>query len=381
MDFEGLDLLPGEQELAQKAQEEIRTFRERRTRERLKEKPIRKPLPDTLSRIEEHVYPTSDDFKNPEDWTELEPEVTEVLEYEPGKCYVRRIVRHKYVLKNKELEVTTPVITAKLPATYQPLFRSYAGATLLAELMINKYVNHLPFYRQIQMFAQVGMNLPPPTVNGWFKDTADLLRPLYYRLKELVLKTDYIQVDETTLPIVHEEKHKTVKGYIWLVRSVMQPLQFFHYDGGSRAQKVVLPLLESFRGALQTDGYEVYKMYEDKKDVLPLGCWAHARRKFEEALKEDKTRAEYAIEQIGLLYELEREADQQNLSYDERADLRERLAYPILVAFEKWLVKEYPNVLPKGRIGRAIKYTYEIYHRLTRYHLDGRYLLDKPGRK
>lgn len=183
-------------------------------------------------------------------------------------------------------------------------------------------------------------------------------------------------MDETTLPIVHEEKHKTVKGYIWLVRSVMQPLQFFHYDKGSRAQKVVLPLLEGFRGALQTDGYEVYKMYEDKKGVLPLGCWAHARRKFEEALKEDKNRAEYALGQIGLLYELEREADRQNLSYDEHADLRERLTYPIFVAFEKWLVKEYPNVLPKGRIGRAIKYTYEIYHRLTRYHLDGRYQLD-----
>lgn len=375
-DFDGLDLLPEEQELAEKAEEEIQNFRERRTRERLKEKPVRKPLPDTLPRIEEHVYPTSDDFTNPGDWTELEPEVTEVLEYKPGKCYVRRIVRHKYVLKNKELDVATPVITAKLPTIYQPLSRSYAGATLLAELMINKYVNHLPFYRQIQMLKQVGMNLPPPTVNGWFKDTADLLRPLYYRLKELVLATDYIQVDETTLPVVHEEKHKTVKGYIWLVRSVMHPLQFFHYDGGSRAQKVVLPLLEGFRGALQTDGYEVYKMYEDKKGVLPLGCWAHARRKFEEALKEDKTRAEYALGQIGLLYELEREADGQNLSYDERADLRERLAYPILVVFEKWLVKEYPNVLPKGRIGRAIKYTYEIYHRLTRYHLDGRYRLD-----
>lgn len=376
LDFDGLDLLPQEQELAEKAEKEIQNFRERRTRERLKEKPVRKPLEETLPRIEEHVYPTSDDFTNPADWTELEPEVTEVLEFEPGKCYVRRIVRHKYVLKNKELEVNSPVITAKASSKYQPLSRSYAGATLLAELMLNKYVNHLPFYRQIQMLKQVGMNLPPPTVNGWFKNTADLLRPLYYRLKELVLLTDYIQVDETTLPVVHEEKHKTVKGYIWLVRSVMQPLQFFHYDGGSRAQKVVLPLLEGFRGALQTDGYEVYKMYEDKKGVLPLGCWAHARRKFEEALKEDKARAEYALGQIGLLYELEREADWQNLSYDERADLRERLAYPILVAFEKWLVKEYPNVLPKGRIGRAIKYTYEIYHRLTRYHLDGRYRLD-----
>lgn len=127
---------------------------------------------------------------------------------------------------------------------------------------------------------------------------------------------------------------------------------------------------------MQTDGYEVYKMYEDKKGVLPLECWAHARRKFEEALKEDKARAEYALAQIGMLYDVERRADEEELSFDARSDLRSRLSYPIMVAFEKWLVNEYPKVLPKGRIGKAIKYTYEIYHRLTRYHLDGRYRID-----
>lgn len=376
LDFEGMDVLPEEKELAEKAAEELASSKERRTRERVKEKPIRKPLPEDLPRKEEHVYPVVENLDDKSVWSELEPEVTEVLEYEPGKCYVRRIIRHKYVLKDKQQEVTSPIVTAPLPASYQPLSRSYAGASLLAELLIGKYVNHLPFYRQIQMLKQVGINLPPPTVNGWFRDTADLFRPLYYRLKELVLATDYIQVDETTLPIIQEEKHKTIKGYIWMVRSVMESLVFFHYDHGSRAQKVVLPLLKDFQGALQTDGYEVYKMYEDKRGVLPLGCWAHARRKFEEALKEDKTRAEYALEQIGLLYEVEREADYRNLSYEERAEMRERLAYPILVVFEKWLVNEYPKVLPKGRIGKAIKYTYGIYHRLTRYHLDGRYRLD-----
>lgn len=376
IDFEGMDVLPEEKELVEKAAQELASSKERRTRERVKEKPVRKPLPEDLPRKEEHVYPAVDNLDDNTVWSELDPEVTEVLEYEPGKCYVRRIIRHKYALKDKQQEVASPIVTAPLPVAYQPLSRSYAGASLLAELLIGKYVNHLPFYRQIQMLKQMGVNLPPPTVNGWFRDTADLLRPLYYRLKELVLATDYIQVDETTLPIVQEEKHKTIKGYIWMVRSVMDSLVFFHYDQGSRAQKVVLPLLKDFRGALQTDGYEVYKVYEDKQGVLPLGCWAHARRKFEEALKEDKTRAEYALEQIGLLYEVEREADYRNLTYEERAQMRERLAYPILVVFEKWLVNEYPKVLPKGRIGKAIKYTYGIYHRLTRYHLDGRYRMD-----
>ncbi len=153
---------------------------------------------------------------------------------------------------------------------FLPLAKSYAGASLLTELMVNKYVNHLPFYRQIQMFKQLGITLPSPTVNDWFCGTADLLRPLYYRLKEIVLSSDYIQVDESTLPVVKEEKHKTVKGYIWMVRAVVENLVFLHYDHGTRAQKVVIPLLKDFQGALQTDGYEVYKMYEDKKGVLPL---------------------------------------------------------------------------------------------------------------
>ena len=93
-------------------------------------------------------------------------------------------------------------------------------------------------------------------------------------------------------------------------------------------------------------------------------------------MKNDRSRAEYALEQIGLLYEVEREADDKNLSCEERAKLRESHAYPIMVAFEKWLVREYEKVLPKSPIGKAIKYTYDIYHRLTRYHLDGRYRID-----
>lgn len=375
IDFEGLDLLPEEKELAEAAKEEIEEFRERRVKERVKRKPVRKPLSEDLPRVEEHLYP-EETTDNTESWTELEPEVSEVLEHEPGRCYVRRIIRHKYVRKDKQRQDDTPVVTAPLPAKYRPIPRSYAGASLLAELMVNKYVNHLPFYRQIEMMKRLGANLPPPTVNDWFKDTADLLRPLYYRLRELVLATDYIQVDETTIPVINNEKHKTVNGYMWMVRSVMDSQLFFHYDNGSRAQKVALALLEDFRGAMQTDGYGVYQMYEHKKGVLPLGCWAHARRKFQESVKNDKARAEYALEQIGLLYEVEREADDRNLSFDERAVLRESHAYPIMVAFEKWLVNEYPKVMPKSPIGKAIKYCYDIYHRLTRYHLDGRYHID-----
>lgn len=370
LDFDGLELLPEEKEEARLAEEEITRYKNR-TVVKEKSKPVRKPIPENIPRIEEHIYPEN---INVEEWIELKPEITEVLEHKPEEFFVRRIIRHKYIARNKSVQTESIIVTPALPAL--PLAKSYAGASLLAELMVNKYVNHLPFYRQIQMFKQLGITLAPATINDWFSETADLLRPLYYRLREIVLSSNYIQVDESTLPIVKEEKHKTVKGYIWMVRAVMENLVFFHYDHGSRAQKVVIPLLKDFQGALQTDGYEVYKMYEDKKGVLPLGCWAHARRKFEEALKEDKSSAEYALVQIGMLYDVERRADEENLSFEERSDLRCRLSYPIMVAFEKWLVNEYPKVLPKGRMGKAIKYTYEIYHRLTRYHLDGRYQID-----
>lgn len=346
LDFEGLDTLPEEEALAAKqAQEEIVEYKKRTLPAKAKQKPVRKPLPEHLERREEHIYPSDIDI-NSGRWRELPPEITEVIEHEPARCYVRRIVRHVYALVDKNEETTTPIVTAPMPAL--PIAKSYAGASMLAELMVGKYIFHLPFYRQIQMFKQYDVTLSSSTLNDWFKETADLLRPLYYRLREEVMTCDYLQVDETTIPVVHEEKHKTVKGYMWMVRSVMNNLSFFHYDQGSRAQKVAIGLLKDFQGALQTDGYEVYAIYENKKGVLPLGCWAHARRKYTEALKEDNARAEYALTQIGMLYDVERQADQESLSYDERAELRSRLSYPIMRAFEKWIVQEIPKSFPGG---------------------------------
>ncbi len=371
LDFEGLDLLPEEKELATSAKEEIEKYKTIRIKVQEKSRPVRKPLPESLPREECHIYPEN---INPENWTELEPEITEVLERDPARWYVRRIIRHKYVLRNKRLDVEKQIITAPMPLL--PIAKSYAGATLLADIMIDKYVNHLPFYRQIQMFKQQGISIAPATINGWFRDVADLMRPAYYRLKELVLSSGYIQSDETTIPIINNEKHKTINGYIWMIRAVTEDLVFFHYDHGSRAQKVALQLFKDYQGVIQSDGYAVYDIYENKKGVLPIGCWAHARRKFEEALKEDNARASYALDQIGLLYEVERRADKENLSDEERSELRSRLSYPIMVAFEKWILSVYPKVLPKGRIGKALRYTYNIYHKLTRYHMDGRLKID-----
>jgi transposase len=377
IDFDGLELLPEEEENAREADKEIISY-ERQKPGKEKKKAVRLPLPEDLRREEEIIEPEDKD----ESWVRIGEEITEVLEHKPGELYVRRIIRPKYAVKpiaNQEAEEANAdeepgVRVAALPL--MPLPRSNAGASLLAELLINKYQHHLPFHRQIGIFKQIGVTLPASTINGWFQGSCDLLRALFFRLQEIVLSSDYIQVDESTVPVIHSKKSRTVKAYLWMVRSVMKNMVFFHYDKGSRKQRVVVNLLKDYQGAIQTDGYEAYSIYEQKKGVLLLGCWAHARRKFEESLKEDKTGAEYALAQIGKLYQVEAMADDQKLDYEQRAELRRRLAYPIMCAFEKWVVNYYPKVFPKGRMGKALSYTYSIFHRLSRYHLDGRYKPD-----
>ena len=372
IDFEGLDILPEEESLIKEAEKQIVSYE--RKKPKIKKQPVRLPLPEYLRREEEVIEPEGID----ESWVQIGKEVTEVLEHKPGEIYVRRIVRPKYALK-KSLqhngdEPAQNIKTAALPLL--PLPRSNAGASLLAELLVGKYLYHIPFHRQRAILKQIGLSLAASTVNGWFKDSCDLLRALYHRLRELVLAADYIQVDESTVPVINNKKHRAVKAYLWVVRSVMDKLVFFHYDHGSRAQKVVVELLHDYQGAVQCDGYEAYSIYEHKSGVILLGCWAHARRKFTEALKEDEAGATYALEQIGLLYRVESMATDQGLDPGQLAELRKKLSYPILCAFEKWVVSHYPKVLPKGRMGKALSYTYSIFHRLSRYHLDGRYLMD-----
>jgi len=376
IDFEGLDILPQEKEVIEQAEKEVISY-ERTKPEKQKKQPVRLPIPDYIRREEEIIVPEGID----ENWVCIGEEITDVLEEIPAELFVRRIIRPKFVLR-KDLqninglneEPGQNVKIAKLPML--PLPRSNAGASLLASLLMGKYMYHQPFHRQLAVYKQSGITLPASTVNGWFKDSCDLLRGLYYRLKEIVLASDYIQVDESTVPVINNEKKRAVKAYLWVVRSVMENLMFFHYDKGSRAQKVIIELLHDYKGAVQTDGYSAYSIYENKKGVLLLGCWAHARRKYLEALDEDKSGAEYALKQIGMLYRIETMADEQGLDYQQRAELRSRLAYPILCAFEKWILNYYPKVLPKGRMHKALSYTYSLFHRLSRYHLDGRYKLD-----
>ena len=372
--FEGVDLLPGEKEAATKAEKEIISEKEARAKrmEKAKKSAVRKSLPENLERKIEHLYPEG---YNPQDWDlldEQEPLYTEVLIKEPTKFYVLPTYRHKAIRKSDHL-----IVTADCPV--KPIAKSYASSSLLADLMVDKYVDHIPFYRQHKQFERLGMKIPEPTILGWFQQVSDLLMPLHFRLWELMKKTNYLQCDETTLPVVRNDKHKTVKGYIWLVRDPMSGREYFYWDKGSRSGEVVLKLFNGYQGALQTDGYERYELLDGKKGIILLSCWAHARRKFSDAIKNDRERAESALEQIQLLYEVERQIKDQALCFEEAAKLRVRLAYPIMVRFEKWLVAEHAKVIKGSPIEKAILYTYNRFNKLSRYHLDGRYNIDNNG--
>jgi transposase len=362
--FEGEESLPEEQGI-EPEQIEISYTRNKEN----KKQPVRNVIPEFIRREEVIIEPEN----IPVGAVRIGEEVTEKLEYIPGEVYVRRTVRPQYALP-----LGGGIRIADLPSQVLP--RSNAGASLLAHLLVSKYQDHLPFYRQLEIFKRQKIILSASTVNGWFSGSVDLLKLLYETLKKEVLSSDYIQIDESTIPVMDKDHPgSTRKGYHWIVRSPMQNQLFFHYQNGSRAQKVVVQLLHSFQGAVQSDAYGAYDIYENKKDVLLLGCFAHARRKFESSLKDDPQKAKYALKVIRDLYAIEREAQEMELSYDKIKQLREEKSYPIIKEFEKWLIENCTQVLPKSLIGKAILYTYNIYPRLARYVLDGRYKIDNNG--
>ena len=165
---------------------------------------------------------------------------------------------------------------ASLPQA--PLHKCMADASLLADIIISKYVYHLPFYRLIESYKELGVSISSSTINDWFKAVVGKIKPIYDLLRAHVLACDYVQVDESTLPVIDNEKHRAVRGYVWSVVNVMTGDRFFFYEHGSRSARVAMGLLKDFRGAIQSDGYVVYEHFEGMTGKQLLGCWAHARR-------------------------------------------------------------------------------------------------------
>ena len=308
-------------------------------------------------------------------------EITKVVKHKPGMLYVKEIIRPKYALKDstglppvgqKGVEI------ASMPL--MPVDKCIADASLLAEILLQKYEYHVPFYRQIRQYRHLGIKgLTESTLDGWFKKTVELLGPLYEELKREVFSCDYIQADETTVPVINREKHKAEKEYLWMARSVMEKLVIFHYDKGSRAGAVIESLANQyhFKGYLQCDGFAGYETaFKTSPDVQLVNCLVHIRRHFEQALDENREMAEHALTQIQHIYRIEHSCDKAGLSYDERKAKRRELARPILEAMKVWMETEGIKYSPNSQIGKSITYAYARWDNMMKCLEDGRLLWD-----
>ena len=308
-------------------------------------------------------------------------EITKVVKHKPGMLYVKVIIRPKYALKDSTLLPPAGQKGVEIaPMPLMPVDKCIADTSLLAEILLQKYEYHVPFYRQIQQYRHLGMKgLTESTLDGWFKKTVELLKPLYEELKWEVFSCDYVQVDETTVPVINREKHKADKEYLWMVRSVMERLVIFHYDGGSRAGAVIESLANqyNFKGYLQCDGFAGYETaFKANPDVRLLNCLVHIRRHFEQALDENREMAQHALTQIQHIYKIERQCDEAGLSYDERRQKRQELARPIMEAMKVWMETEGIKYSPGSLTGKAITYAYTKWDNIIRCLDDGRLYWD-----
>ena len=299
-------------------------------------------------------------------------EVTRVVEHEPGKLYIREIVREKYVPLEQNDEKTEIQIAA-MPLL--PINKGIAGPSLLAEVLLQKYEYHQPMYRQVQQYRHLGMSITESTIHGWFKPTIELLRPLYDLLVKEVFASGYVQADETTTPVVDHDKRKAAKEYLWMARAVQERIRIFHYAEGSRAGAVIETLAKEhhFKGYMQCDGFGGYEAaFRGNSSVQLVNCMAHIRRHFESALEENKSAAEYAIGEIQKLYQIERACKE--MTDAERKRKRNELARPIMVALKVWMETEGIKYSERSLIGKAITYAYTRWDNMMHY-LDEGYLL------
>jgi hypothetical protein len=210
----------------------------------------------------------------------------------------------------------------------------------------------------------------------WVKASCELLKPLYEALRGELLRESYLMADETPIRVLDSSQPgKCHLGYHWVYYAPLVKLAYFDYQP-SRSRDGPQQMLKNFAGHLQTDGYAAYEAITRRPEVTALGCMAHARREFVEAKDSDPARAEWMLSQMQQLYQIERQAREANLSHDERYQLRQESAQPILLAIKAWLDQQAREVLPKSVMGKAIGYTLGQWSKLERYISDGRFKID-----
>lgn len=317
--------------------------------------------------VEERLIEPEEDTT---DMVKVGEEVSEYVEYTPASFKKIRIIRPKYAPKEKE----GSFVIAPLPS--RPFPKLIASYTLISHLLVRKFIEHMPFYRQQQAIKRdYQWIIPSSTINDWFIQACVLLTPLYTRLKEKVLESTYLQVDESPMKVQDKNKKgATHQGYQWVYHNPIDQLLFFHYRKG-RGMQGPKEILSNYKGILQSDGYQVYdKIGAAKKEIHLVGCIAHARRYFHKALTSDKKRAEYALSQFQKIYDIERKL--KDSSPEVRKEERRAHTLPLLNELKSWMEKESIYVPPKSVIGKAMGYFQNQWDKLIAITEDGRCEID-----
>jgi transposase len=331
-------------------------------------------LPENLPVMEEVIDPELVKAQ-PENWRCIGQEVSEQLDYEPGRFLRRRIIRRKYVHRTDA--DATPVI-APLPPCLQE--RGLAAAGLLAHVLVSKYCDHLPLYRQEQIFAQRHkINLPRQTLARWVELAADWLKPIYENIQTGVLAGGYVQVDETPIAYLEPGHGQTRQGYLWTGSRPGGDV-FFRWETSrsSACLDNIIPV--NFTGTIQCDGYSAYRSFaaERKGAVTLAGCWAHVRRKFFEALESSPRTGGWVLRQLQHLYLIESRLRETKAGPRLRHAVRTHQSQPIVERLQRVLLrlKTGGRHLPQSPMGTAMDYALGLWNSLQVYLLDGRVEID-----
>lgn len=346
----------------------------------------RKPLPAELPR-EDVIHDIPEEEKQcacGDKLIRIGEEVCEKLDYTPAKLRVIRHIRPKYACKTCE-GVEDPGPTVKIAAPVVQLIpKCIATEGLLAHVVVSKFADGLPLYRQQKIFSRHGVNLSRATLSGWVIQAFGKCLPILELIINEIRGGPVINIDESPLQVLKEPgRSNTTKSYMWVFcggRSDRKAVMYQYHP--TRSGQVPLDFLGNYRGYVQSDAFAGYEQVARKDGIVHLGCWTHARRNFMDVVKSRKKNrggkepakglADEALDFIGNLYAIEKQARDQELSYDEIYQLRQQESKPILGQFKVWLEAKQMLTPPKGLLGKAIQYALNNWEKLIVYIEDGR---------
>jgi transposase len=331
-------------------------------------------LPETLPLVEEIIDPEPVKAA-PEQFRQIGEEVTEQLDYEPARYFCRRLVRRTYVSRT---EPEKAPLTAPLPPTLRE--RCLATPALLAQVAVSKYCDHIPLYRQEQILARRhGINLPRQTLARWVELVSEWLTPIYRQIKTGVMAGGYVQLDETPIDYLEPGAGRALKGYLWTGSRPGGDVFFdWHASRAAECLDTVVPV--DFQGTVQCDGYDAYNRLAQRagKAIALAYCWAHVRRKFNDAIEGAPRVGGWMIKQIQLLYRIESKLREQKAGPALRQAVRASQSRPLVERIERAcrLLVQSKRFLPQDALSRAMAYTLAHLPGLKVYLEDGRIEID-----